>query len=139
MQGSIAKQRGRSSARCKTLRFNPTFHARIFGGNNQTKRTKNPKFRAIVDARYGDANLRRAAFILPRATILDQSHIKTVCTRVQLAADECPKNSIYGHAKATSPLLDDPLKGPVDPTSPSNELPDLLADLHGQIPSGCAA
>jgi hypothetical protein len=119
---------------CNKLAFKPKFHARILGGKNQTKRTKNPKFRAILEARTGDANLRRAAFILPRATILDQSHIKTICTRVQLAARECPKNSIYGHAKATSPLLDGKLKGPVYLTSSSHELPDLLADLHGQIP-----
>jgi hypothetical protein len=119
---------------CGKLRFKPKFYARIFGGKNQTKRAKNPKFRAIVEARNGDANLRRAAFILPRATILDQSHIKTICTRVQLAAGECPKNAIYGHAKATSPLLEGNLKGPVYLTSSSHELPDLLVDLHGQVP-----
>jgi hypothetical protein len=119
---------------CRALRFKPKFYARIFGGKNQTKRGKNPKFRAILDARTGDANLRRAAFILPRATILDQSHIRTICTRVQLAANNCPKNAIYGHARATSPLLDGVLKGPVYLTSSSHELPDLLVDLHGQVP-----
>jgi hypothetical protein len=118
---------------CKALGFKPKFYARIFGGKNQTQRAKNPKFRAILDARGGDANVRRAAFILPRATILDQSHIKTICTRVQLAANECPKKSIYGNAKATSPLLDKPLKGPVYLTSSSHELPDLLVNLRGQV------
>jgi hypothetical protein len=53
---------------------------------------------------------------------------------VQLAAGQCPKGSIYGSAKATSPLLDAPLTGPVYLTSSSHELPDLLADLHGQVP-----
>jgi hypothetical protein len=119
---------------CRKLRFKPKFHARIFGGENQTKRARNPKFRAIFNARYGDANLRRAAFILPQATILDQSHIKTICTRVQLAARQCPKNAVYGHARATSPLLDKPLKGPVYLTSSDNQLPDLLVDLRGQVP-----
>jgi hypothetical protein len=118
---------------CKSLPFKPKFYAKILGGENQTKRARNPKFRAIFDARKGDANLRRAAFILPRATILDQSHIKTICTRVQLAANDCPKNAIYGHAKATSPLLRGKLRGPVYLTSSNNELPDLLADLHGQV------
>ncbi len=119
---------------CRALKFKPRFFARIFGGKKQTRRAQNPRFRAIVQARDGDANLRRAAFILPRATILDQSHIKTVCTRVQLAANECPKNSIYGNAEATSPLLDQPLKGPVYLTSSDHELPDLLVNLRGQIP-----
>ena len=119
---------------CKALQFKPQFFPRILGGKNQTKRGRNPKFRATLDARNGDANLRRAAFILPRATILDQSHIKTICTRVQLAAGECPKNAIYGHAKATSPLLAKALKGPVYLTSSNHTLPDLLVDLHGQVP-----
>lgn len=118
---------------CSKLKFQPKFHARILGGKNQTRRTANPKFRAILEAGKGDANLRRATFILPSATFLDQGHIKTICTRVQLAANECPKKSIYGNAKATSPLLDKPLKGPVYLTSSDNKLPDLLVDLNGQV------
>jgi len=118
---------------CRKLKFKPKFHARILGGENQTHRAKNPKFRAILQGRTGDANVRRAAFILPRATILDQSHIRTICTRVQLTANECPKKAIYGNAKATSPLLAKPLKGPVYLTSSNHELPDLLVDLNGQI------
>lgn len=118
---------------CKSLQYKPSFYARIFGGKNQMRRAAHPKFRATLDARNGDANTRRAAFILPRATILDQAHIKTICTRVQLAANNCPKASIYGNAKATSPLLDGKLKGPVYLTSSDNELPDLLADLKGQV------
>jgi hypothetical protein len=118
---------------CGKLKFKPKFHARILGGKNQTKRTANPKFRAILEARKGDANLRRGTFILPSATFLDQSHIRTVCTRVQLAANACPKKSIYGNAKATSPLLAKALKGPVYLTSSDNTLPDLLVDLKGQV------
>lgn len=131
---SVSKASARFRAsKCRALRFEPKFFARILGGENQTRRTANPKFRAVLDARNGDANLRRAAFILPRATILDQSHIRTICTRVQLAANECPKQAIYGHARATSPLLDGRLQGPVYLTSSNNELPDLLVDLRGQV------
>ncbi len=121
------------ASECKALQFKPKFFARILGGKGQTQRADNPKFRAILEARKGDANLRRAAFILPRATILDQAHIKTICTKVQLAANQCPKNSIYGNAKATSPLLDEKLAGPVYLTSSEHELPDLLVDLKGQV------
>ena len=131
---SQAKRSNEFRAReCRKLKFKPKFTARILGGENQTHRTANPKFRATLRARKGDANVARAAFILPRATILDQSHIRTICTRVQLAADQCPKEAIYGHAKATSPLLKGRLKGPVYLTSSNNELPDLLVDLRGQV------
>jgi hypothetical protein len=52
---------------------------------------------------------------------------------VQFAANTCPKGSIYGKAKAITPLLDKPLEGPVYLRSSSNPLPDLVADLNGQI------
>jgi len=121
------------ATKCRALKFKPRLTARIFGGKRQTQRAANPKFRAILWGHYGDANVKRASFILPRATILDQSHIRTICTRVQLAADDCPKGSIYGYARARSPLLSDVVKGPVYLTSSNHELPDLLADLRGQI------
>jgi hypothetical protein len=43
---------------------------------------------------------------------------------------ECPKGSVYGKAKAISPLLDEPLAGPVFLRSSDHELPDLVAALH---------
>jgi hypothetical protein len=115
---------------CSKLGFKPSFNARITGG---TTRAKNPKIRVVVKARSGDANIARTALNLPHSLFLDQSHIKTVCTRVQLAAKACPKDSIYGNAEASSPLLKQKLKGPVYLVSSSNKLPDLLADLNGQI------
>jgi hypothetical protein len=120
---------------CSALKFKPKFFARITGGKSQTKRTAHPKFQGILEARTGDANLRRAAFILPRATILDQGHIKTICTRVQLESNSCPSSSVYGHANASSPLLDGKLKGPVylTPSRRGSGLPDLLVNLKGQI------
>ena len=118
---------------CRSLRFEPRFFARVFGVNQRLRRAANPRFRVVLRARNGDANLQRAAFVLPRAIILDQSHIRTICTRTQLVASECPRAAIYGFARATSPLLDGVLKGPVYLTSSDSELPDLLADLRGQV------
>jgi len=115
---------------CKGLGFTPEFHARISG---PTTRAKNPQIRVIVKAKKGQANIARTALNLPHSLFLDQGHIKTVCTRVQLAAKQCPKNSIYGHAEASSPLLKQKLKGPVYLVSSKHKLPDLLADLNGQI------
>ncbi|HEY1355835.1 MAG TPA: hypothetical protein VGF09_05930 [Solirubrobacterales bacterium] len=119
---------------CNALKFKPKFSAKILGGKKAAKRRQHPKLQAVLQGRFpGDANVARAAFTLPKTTILDQSNIKTICTRVQLAASSCPKGSVYGHAKATSPLLSGALKGPVYLTSSSNKLPDLLVDLKGQV------
>ncbi len=118
---------------CGALGFKPKLFTRLFGGRKATKRNQHPKFRAVLVAREGDANISRAALTLPHSQFLDQSHIRTICTRVQLAANDCPKAAIYGYARAKTPLLDDELAGPVYLTSSSHELPDLLADLKGQV------
>jgi hypothetical protein len=118
------------ASNCDALGFKPKLTLRTFGG---TRRTKNPKLRATLVARPGDANISRASVTLPPAMILDQGSISKVCTRVQFAAGACPSNSVYGFAEATSPLLDGPLKGPVYLRSSDNTLPDLVAALHGQV------
>ena len=115
---------------CGKLKFAPKLFARIRGG---TTRAKNPRIRVVVQAHPGQANLARTALNLPHSLFLDQAHIKQVCTRVQLAAQECPKSAIYGTARATSPLVKQALKGPVYLVSSKHKLPDLLADLRGQI------
>jgi len=114
---------------CGRLGFQPKVFFRLFG--KRFTRGSNPRLRAIVMPREGDANIARTAVTMPRSIFLDQSHIRTVCTRVQFAANACPAGSIYGQATATSPLVDYPLSGNVYLRSSSNKLPDLVADLRG--------
>jgi hypothetical protein len=116
--------------KCKQLRFRPKLHLRLFG---KTKRAKHPKLRATLKARPGQANIARASVGLPNALFLDQASLGTVCTRVQFAADNCPKRSVYGRARAFTPLLGKPLEGPVYLRSSNNPLPDLVAHLEGQV------
>ncbi len=120
-------------AQCGKLSFKPKLFTRLLGGKNTTTRAKHPVLRAIVEANEGDANIERTALTLPHALFLDQGNIRTVCTRVQLAAKACPKAAIYGHAKARTPLLDGVLRGPVYLVSSDHKLPDLVADLRGQV------
>jgi hypothetical protein len=115
---------------CDKLGFRPKLSLRLTGA---MRRTKNPRLRAVLQPRPGDANIARAQTILPRSLILDQGNLANICTRVQFAANDCPKDSIYGTARAVSPLLDDPLQGPVYLRSSNNVLPDLVADLRGQV------
>ncbi len=115
---------------CDKLDFKPKLFMRIFGG---TRRAKSPKLRAVLVARDGDANIGRSSVKLPKPLILEQASLANVCTRVQFAAHKCPKDSIYGFAEATTPLLDGPLKGPVYLRSSNHELPDLVVALNGQV------
>ena len=116
------------AADCASLGFKPKLYFRLFGG---THRGAHPKFRAVLKARAGDANIAGASVALPHSEFLDQGHIRTVCTRVQFAADACPPGSIYGHVQATTPILEEPLQGPVYLRSSSHKLPDLVAVLKG--------
>ena len=115
---------------CRKLKFRPKLNVRLFGA---TVRNKHPKLRAVLKARGKDANIRRASVALPRTLFLDQASLATVCTRVQFAADNCPKRSVYGRARAFTPLLGKPLEGPVYLRSSNNPLPDLVAHLEGQV------
>jgi hypothetical protein len=115
---------------CRKLKFRPKLNIRLFGA---TRRAKHPKLRAVLKARGQDANIRKASVALPHALFLDQASLGTVCTRVQFADDRCPKKSIYGKARAFTPLLGKPLEGPVYLRSSNNTLPDLVAHLEGQV------
>lgn len=115
---------------CQDLGFKPKLTLRLKGG---TKRGQNPQLRAVLKGRPGDANIARAQVTLPHSEFLDQSHLRDICTRVQFAAHDCPARSVYGYAKAVSPLLNYPLEGPVYLRSSSNPLPDLVVSLQGQF------
>ena len=115
---------------CDALGFEPKLSMRLFGA---TRRTKDPGLKATLTARPGDANVGKAIVMLPKGLLLDQGSIARVCTRVQYAAGDCPSDSIYGRARASTPLLDQPLEGPVILRSSDNPLPDVVAALHGQV------
>jgi len=115
---------------CKDLAFKPKLTAHLTGG---TKRGAHPAFTAAVTYPQGAgyANTKDVQVTLPHSEFLDQAHINTICTRVQAAANACPKGSIYGFAEATTPLIDGKLTGPVFLKSSSHQLPDLAIALKG--------
>jgi len=115
---------------CRRLAFAPRLGLRLRGG---TGRGSHPGLTATLRAGPGEASIRRLKVTLPRFLTLAQDHIRTVCTRVRFAADACPKGSVYGRAEVQTPLLGRPLRGPVLLRSSDNLLPDLVADLRGQI------
>jgi hypothetical protein len=133
-QGATASPSERFQvAGCERLAFKPRLGLRLYG---KTNRGAHPKLRAVLSMPRGGANLARATVALPRSAFLDQAHIRTICTRVQFAAGagngaECPKGSIYGYAKATSPIVDYVVRGPVYLRSSDHKLPDMVLALQG--------
>lgn len=113
---------------CDRLGFKPKLAMRLFGGTN---RGAHPRLRTTLKMPAGGANIGAFSVALPHSAFLDQAHIRTVCTRVQFAADQCPPGSIYGSLKAKSPLLDETLDGLIYLRSSNNTLPDMVAVVKG--------
>lgn len=117
-------------ANCIDLPYGPKLALKLDGG---VHRRGHPAIRATFTAAPGEANTKGVSVTLPKGEQLDSEHIDTVCTRVAFAATDCPPGSIIGRAEASSPLLDQPLRGLVYLRSSDNQLPDMVLDLKGQV------
>jgi hypothetical protein len=118
---------------CARLGFGPRLKVTLKGA---TGRTGHPALKAVLTypKKGAYANIRRAQVNLPHSEFLDQGNLNKTCTRPVLLEGRCPKKTIYGHAKAWTPLLDQPLQGPVYLVGGFGyKLPALVAELNGQI------
>ena len=113
---------------CKSLPYKPKLSVRLFG---PIHRGGHPRLKSVFTAKPGEANTAAISFALPSSEFIDQAHFRTICTRVQFAASQCPAGSVYGHIAASSPLLDYQLEGPIYLRSSSHKLPDVIAVLRG--------
>jgi hypothetical protein len=123
------------AADCANLGFKPRLQLQLRG---KIHRGGNPALRAILRPRMGDANAARISVALPHSEFLDNANFRTICTRLQFKAGpgngaECPAGSVYGHARAWTPLFEKPLEGPVFLRSSEHPLPDLVLALHGLV------
>jgi len=113
---------------CAELGFKPKFALNLKGG---TRRGDHPALSVSLSTPTGPyANFTGGVVVFPHSEFIDQGHIRTVCTRVQFAAHECPAGSIYGHAKLITPLLGEPFEGPIYLRSSDHTLPDVVSDLR---------
>jgi len=130
LDASVTRTSRYQASSCGALKFKPKLNISLKGG---TRRTEHPELRSVVKTRPGDANIGKVSVTLPPTLFIDNAHISNPCTRVQFNANACPKGSVLGHARAFSPILDEPLEGPVyfRSNGGERELPDVVADLHG--------
>jgi hypothetical protein len=119
-------------ASCASLGFAPKLLLRFTGS---TRRTGDPALTATLDnpAGSGYANLSSTQVTLPPTELIDNAHIQAPCTLKLFAQQACPPRTVIGFAKAETPLLNDPLEGPVFLRNGTHRLPDIAAALHGQI------
>jgi hypothetical protein len=134
IQGAVATLNNRFQVGgCEGLAFKPKLQLRLKGA---TKRIGHPALKATFTYPRGGgyANVARAQVNLPHGEFLDQGNLNKTCTKPVLLAGTCPPSTVYGKAKAWTPLLDNPLKGNVYLVGGYGyKLPALVAELNGQI------
>jgi hypothetical protein len=121
------------AAGCKALKFKPHLKLSL---NGATGRTGHPALKAVLtypkEGAY--ANIGRAQVNLPGDELLEQGNLNNTCTKPVLQEGKCPTSTVYGKARAWSPLLEKPLEGDVYLVGGFGyKLPALVAELDGQI------
>jgi hypothetical protein len=118
---------------CAALKFKPKLKLSLKGS---TRHAGHPALRAVLTyPRKGAyANIARAQVNLPHSEFIDQGNLDKTCTRPVLLEGNCTKRSIYGYARAWTPLLEKPLQGPVYLVGGFGyKLPALVAELGGRL------
>jgi hypothetical protein len=118
---------------CATLPFKPNIKMKQLGGKKGTRRTVNPGLQLDLRTRPGDANVKSVTVTLPSAFEIDQRHLGNICSEKELTEKECAGRTPIGKATTTTPLLEQPLTGPVYAVSGSGGLPRLAFILNGQV------
>jgi hypothetical protein len=131
---------------CSSLGFSPKLKLGL-SGKGKTRSGDHPTLTATLTDPVGTANIRSAKVTLPLSLALDPNNSNHVCAyataqAVHGGAVGCPSSTIVGSARAVSPLLSQPLTGPVylvqgirfgAQGQQIRTLPSLLVPLRGQI------
>jgi uncharacterized repeat protein (TIGR01451 family) len=118
---------------CGALKFKPQLKLSLKGS---TRHAGHPALKAVLTYPKGGgyANIARAQVNLPHSEFIDQANLNRTCTKPVLLAGACPASTIYGRAKAWTPLEQAPLEGPVYLVGGFGyKLPAMVAELNGQI------
>ncbi len=118
---------------CARLAFRPKMAIKQVGGRKATRRSANPALRFDLWTRDGNANIKSLAVTLSNALEIDQRHLGNICSERELVEKQCAGRTAIGKATTTTPLLDQPLSGPVYAVSGSGGLPRLAFILNGQV------
>src|SRR4051794_5761543 len=109
---------------CDKLVFKPQVSATM-GGPGATGITQRVPFTATISQASGESSQASAAVTLPVGLGLSTAGATALCSTAQLAADQCPAGSHVGTATISTPLLADPVSGPVYEVAGGTNLPGV--------------
>jgi hypothetical protein len=146
-QGSTVGAAARFRASdCALLALRPRLAMRLTGPR-QRRTGGHPGIRATLRQGPGQAGIASARVGLPRSLALDPGNAQGLCSyeeglKVNGGPVGCPSSSIIGNAVAHTPLLNQPLRGPVYFVEHKRRnsqgrlvstLPSLLVALRGEV------
>ena len=117
---------------CDNLDFSPSFTAFV-GGPGQTASGVPTSASTSIDQDLDEAGLIRAAVTVPSDFNPNVTLFGGACDVAAFEAANCPASSVVGSAVAASPLLSQPLVGPVQLVNSGNQFPDVGLNLQGQL------
>ena len=95
---------------CSSLGFAPSLSLKLIGKTHAAPtRLCTPSSPSVPATPTSAAPLSPC----PTPSYFAQEHLVSACAKSQFEAHACPADSIYGQAGVTSPLLEEPLEGPV--------------------------
>jgi hypothetical protein len=116
---------------CDTLGFAPKVAAAIGSASQPAAVDSHPPVSTVVTQPDHQAAISKSVVTLPQGLNPNVAALGTLCNADQLSANACPSGSKVGSAKAFSPLLPDPLAGPVYLVENPGGLPKLVIRLGG--------
>jgi hypothetical protein len=130
---------------CQALGFTPKLKMALTG-KGKTRSGDHPALVSTLTQPFGQANIHNVRVALPLSLALDPNNSSHVCPYATAQAVHggpvgCTASTIVGHATAVTPLLSEPLSGPVYLVQgiryshgvAIHTLPSLLIPLRGQI------
>ncbi len=115
---------------CAALKFHPRFRLALKGRGAPTP--SNSDLSISVRSRSGDANIRQFEVKFPPLLAFHGRNVRAICAREDALEDLCPAASRTGTAIAYTPLLEEPLRGPVYLVQPKSDgFPDFWSSVEG--------
>ena len=123
-----------NATECENLSFTPKVAATVGAENDPASVGSHPPFSTVVTQPDNQAVIKDSKVSLPLGLNPNPAALSGICSPEEAAGRHCPESSNVGTASATSPLISEPLAGPMYLVENPGGLPKLVMFLDGLIP-----